>query len=316
MEIKSNCSVEELTKLADDKLQEDLKNGNYLDVLDRLSNLYKYSIRNQSLLSYQNPNATIVNNMNGWKYHHCMVNKDEKALKILQPNFEKVEVEKFENGVKRIMHEQQMSGLKVGYVFDVSQTNATKMAEPTLTDVFLRNHFEEVKSYLETLEPSFDVDYTDQIKSDCDFYKDKYLNKYHIRDGMSQQKVIETLVSVFARVFVDKSKNTNGLTDDDVENIKEIEADSISYAVCKRLGIPKVREYDFSKLNDLSDEQREKFAKNLDTIRSIVHKILFNLELSIYKMQREDEKQNETLSEINNVNQPEVLQESNGVVQC
>lgn len=114
--------------------------------LDYMSKFYKYSPRNIALIENQFKGAKAVGSFKFWKDNGFTVKKGEKGIKILVPakvkyiilddeNIKqlkyatKEEKEKVKKGILQTIEKQYY---KTGYVFEISQTNATEKDLPKL----------------------------------------------------------------------------------------------------------------------------------------------------------------------------------------
>lgn len=114
--------------------------------LDFMSKFYKYSPRNVALIEKQFMGAKAVGSFKFWKDNGFTVKKGEKGIKILVPakvkyiilddeNIKqlkyatKEEKEKVKKGILQTIEKQYY---KTGYVFEISQTNATEKDLPKL----------------------------------------------------------------------------------------------------------------------------------------------------------------------------------------
>lgn len=112
-----------------------------------MSKFHKYSIGNCSKQKEQFPGAIAVGSFKFWKDNGFTVNKGEKGIQILTPapikNFydeegnikrlyfaTKEQKEKLKNGT--LKEAPPTMSYKKGYVFDISQTNATTEDLPKL----------------------------------------------------------------------------------------------------------------------------------------------------------------------------------------
>ncbi|MDB8803177.1 ArdC-like ssDNA-binding domain-containing protein [Romboutsia sp. 1001216sp1] len=141
-------TVDDIIKQTNEKLDsyfndpEDMK-----EYLKYMSKFYKYSIGNCSLIEKQFEGAEAVGSFKFWKDNGFSVNKGEKGIQILVPTpikkfidatgeeryfFTATKEEK--EKIKKGELEEAPSGItyKKGYVFDISQTNATADDLPKL----------------------------------------------------------------------------------------------------------------------------------------------------------------------------------------
>lgn len=108
---------------------------------------YNYSVNNRILIQMQLPTAGFVASFNEWKKKGYQVNKGQKGLKIFVPVlkrmferkpkdwvpvYEATAEEKRKIKAKQLPVREKYSGSKIGYVFDISQTNVPIEDYPTL----------------------------------------------------------------------------------------------------------------------------------------------------------------------------------------
>lgn len=134
-------TVDDIIQDTNEKLDSYFKDPKDIkEYLKYMSKFYKYSIGNCSLIEKQFSGATAVGSFKFWKDHGFSVNKGEKGIQILVPTPLKKFIdskgeERFFFTATKEEKEQIKKGIlkeapskisyKKGYVFDVSQTNAT-----------------------------------------------------------------------------------------------------------------------------------------------------------------------------------------------
>jgi len=110
------------------------------------ANFYNYSLRNNILINAQNSGATYVQSFKAWKDMDYPVNKGQKGIKILVPvkttflmldDDNTVQLKYATKAQKEAYKRGEIEGkdklfFKVGYVFDISQTNFPKDRYPEL----------------------------------------------------------------------------------------------------------------------------------------------------------------------------------------
>lgn len=122
----SKKEMEELTSKIDEELQRFIKEGRYKDVLIMMGNLGNYSLNNQMYILMQKPNARTVHGMRQWNRLGRHVIPGEKSIRIFSPILAKEEKEetKGEESDKGYV----CRGFRLGYVFDVSQTEGKEIS--------------------------------------------------------------------------------------------------------------------------------------------------------------------------------------------
>ena len=118
------------------------------------SMFYNYSYNNIILIMMQRPDATYVAGYTAWRKLNRYVKKGEKGIGILCPCIRKVEAFKepddtnvyndkeAEKEVKKVV-----SGFKIGYVFDLSQTDGDDSMLPVLVTGLAGNSEQEQAIY-------------------------------------------------------------------------------------------------------------------------------------------------------------------------
>ena len=122
----SKEEMEELTRKIDEELERFIKEGKYKDVLIMMGNLGRYSLNNQIYIVMQNPNAKTVHGMRQWNRLGRHVIPGEKAIRIFSPILVKKDKEKTDD--KENEKGYVCQGFKLGYVFDLSQTEGKEIS--------------------------------------------------------------------------------------------------------------------------------------------------------------------------------------------
>ncbi len=293
-ENKTSTKVDELIKKADESLMQFIKQGKYKDVLLNMSNLNNYSLRNQILIYLQNPNATHVNGMKAWNFYGRSINKGEESIRIIAPIIKKEEIHEdsaYETDDQEPKYKDVLAGYKVSYVFDISQTNGKEIEVFDSTENMVVENFQIYKNALEKCVKDYSFEYK-AIDGKADGYCD-YKNKIIcIREGMTNEKTITTLIHEIGHALAEQRDRTNfkGLTVNEQRQIKEIEAESIALVISNRLGLH-TQDFNCSYITAWSDGDIEKFRNNLDIIRSVSYQILSSIEpeiqMNLKQMQQE-----------------------------
>lgn len=131
--------LDALTRQLQDGISNYIGSQRYSAVLDSISRFHNYSINNSIIIALQNPYATHVASYTTWKNMNRSVKKGEKGIQIfcpfqyhveqelnkIDPKTNEVMIDKDGNNIKEKKLIQQ-TGYKIGYVFDVSQTEQIK----------------------------------------------------------------------------------------------------------------------------------------------------------------------------------------------
>ena len=149
---------QEKIKLALESIEEGLATINtdkdWIRYLTFCSSFYNYSYRNIILILMQQPNATFVAGYTAWKKMNRYVKRGEKGIAILCPCIRKIAVfaepddknfyndKEAEKEIKKVL-----SGFKIGYVFDISQTDGDDSMLPVLVTGLAGNSEQEKAIY-------------------------------------------------------------------------------------------------------------------------------------------------------------------------
>lgn len=290
-ENKIYTSVEDLIKQAEEHYKQFIKDGKYKDILLSMSNLNCYSITNQMLILSQSPNARCVNGMKVWNYNHRNIIKGEKAIKIIAPLIEvKKEEILDEDGNVIETKESKVSGYKVAYVFDISQTEGRELYDFKCDEKMAIENFDVIREALERVPKGYIVEYK-ELEDGLDGYCDLKNKVIAIKTGMPFEKTLTTLVHEVGHALAEERVRNNfkGLTVKEQKKIKEIEAESVALVVSNRLGL-NTADFNMAYITTWSDGDIDKFKSNIDVIRSVSYQILSCVEPSLQGYLRDKEK--------------------------
>ena len=199
-----------------DALTRQLRNGiyeyigskRYTAVLDSISRFHNYSINNSIIIAFQNPYATHVASYTTWKNMNRSVKKGEKGIQIfcpfqyhveqevnkIDPKTNEVMIDKDGNNIKEKKLVQQ-TGYKIGYVFDVSQTEQIKGKKEYPLE-FVDDLKLKVESYDETLElvkrfSPVPIEFQSFPGNAKGYFSDKKM-KIVVQDNLSESQTINS----------------------------------------------------------------------------------------------------------------------------
>ena len=250
--------IKEITAGIEQGIKELFESDRYRKYLTTMSRFHKYSLNNVMLIHSQRPDATLVAGFNKWKNSFGRhVKKGEKGIQILAPTPYKIKVEKEkldpetklpmidENG-DPVTEEKEVSipMFKVVSVFDVSQTEGKPLPQLAYSLSGAVEHYEEFMEALKrTSTVPIKVEHTDK---NVDGFFDLTNQSITIQADMSE---IQTVCAVIHEIAHSRLHNYDHMTElaDDGETLltpaekdrhtEEVEAESISYAVCQYFGI-------------------------------------------------------------------------------
>ena len=250
--------IKEITAGIEQGIKELFESDRYRQYLSTMSRFHKYSLNNVMLIHSQRPDATLVAGFNKWKNQFGRhVKKGERGIQILAPVpfKKKVDEVKLDPHTKApildkdgnlVKEEKEVSVpmFKVVSVFDVSQTDGKPL--PVLAHS-LSGDVQQYEVFIESLRRTSPVPiviaHTDR---DVDGFFDLTAQQITIQDGMSQVQTICAGVHEIAHSKLHNYDKMTELADDGVtvlapeekdRHTEEVEAESISYAVCQYFGI-------------------------------------------------------------------------------
>ncbi len=245
--------MKEITDRLEEGIRDIFESGKYQQYLQTMSNFHRYSLNNTILISLQKPDATLVASFNKWRDQFGRnVKKGERGIRIIAPAPYKMtqSMEKIDPRTKQPAKDAQgntiyeekevnMQGFKVVSVFDVSQTEGDPLPELASP---LEGSVNQYKLLLAALRKSspIPIDFADLNPStDGVFNMEK--NQIKIRSGMSEVQTVSAIVHEIAHAKLHSRQNTpdhnnpNSPLPDN--HTREVEAESVSFAVCSALGI-------------------------------------------------------------------------------
>ena len=299
-----------------DKAIETMNKGvyEYLDserfktLLDTMSKFHDYSLNNTLMILEQNPHATHLAGYNKWQQDfNRQVKRGEKGLMIWMPVEIKVKENHYvldENGnrilgddgkFKREEVEVKKRTFKIGYTFDVSQTEQIEGKE--VIELSPVKELEgNVKDYPTLTKALMEISPVpikiEAFKASAKGCYNSLTNEIKIQPDMSEAQTIKTMIHEIAHSIVHSDENLNQLKQkDNVEfskNEKEVQAESIAYIVSSHLGID-TSDYSFPYVATwgLSTEPSdlEKVKQNLKCIKSTSFELTSKIDAYMEQLQ-------------------------------
>ena len=250
--------VREIVDSIENGIKELFESDKYRQYLSTMSRFHRYSVNNTMLIYMQRPDATHVAGFNKWRDQFGRnVLKGEKGIRIIAPTPYKKKVEEIKTDPetnapvldadgKAIIEEKEIRipMFKVVSVFDVSQT-AGKPLPQLAAD--LSGNVQQYEVFMEALRRASPV--PTEIKPvarDTDGFFSIKAQSITIRAGMSEVQTVCAAVHEIAHAKLHDYEHMTELADDGEtilvpgeksRNTEEVEAESISYAVCQYYGI-------------------------------------------------------------------------------
>ena len=235
-------------------IKELFESDKYQRYLSTMSRFHRYSLNNIMLIHMQRPDATHVAGYNKWRDQFGRhVKRGEKGIQIIAPTPYKKKVEEIkldpdtrvpllDKDGNAILEEKVISVpmFKVVSVFDVSQTDGKPL--PVLASD-LHGNVGQFEAFMEALRRTSPVPMeVKPIKDDMDGFFSFSTQSITIREGMSQVQTVSAAIHEIAHALLHNPKNApeldaEGNVVEKDRHTEEVEAESISYAVCQYYGI-------------------------------------------------------------------------------
>ena len=250
--------MREIVDSIENGIKELFKSDKYRQYLSTMSRFHRYSVNNTMLIYMQRPDATHVAGFNKWRDQFGRnVLKGEKGIRIIAPTPYKKKVEEIKTDPetnapildadgKAIIEEKEIRipMFKVVSVFDVSQT-AGKPLPQLAAD--LSGNVQQYEVFMEALRRASPVPMEIKpVARDTDGFFSIKAQSITIRAGMSEVQTVCAAVHEIAHAKLHDYEHMTELADDGEtilvpgeksRNTEEVEAESISYAVCQYYGI-------------------------------------------------------------------------------
>ena len=250
--------LKDITDSIETGIKELFESDKYRQYLATMSRFHRYSVNNTMLIYMQRPDATHVAGFNKWRDQFGRnVLKGEKGIRIIAPTPYKKKVEEIKTDPetnapvldadgKAIIEEKEIRipMFKVVSVFDVSQTSGKPLPQLAAD---LSGNVQQYEVFMEALRRASPVPMEIKpVARDTDGFFSIKAQSITIRAGMSEVQTVCAAVHEIAHAKLHDYEHMTELADDGEtilvpgeksRNTEEVEAESISYAVCQYYGI-------------------------------------------------------------------------------
>lgn len=302
--------LKEITDRLEQGILEVFESEKYREYLNTMSKFYNYSFNNTMLIAMQKPDATLIAGYKAWPNKFGRhVKRGEKGIRIIAPApvTVKEELEKLDPVTQEpmldghgnpIMEEVEirMPNFKVISVFDVSQTEGKEL--PDLAVDELAGDVEQYDIFMQALTEVSPVPIGyEEISDGAKGYYHLEDKRIAIQAGMSQIQNSKTAIHEIAHAILHDMGLNNPQTEMEGRKdrkTKEVEAESIAYAVCQHYGID-TSDYSFGYVAGWSsDKELKELRSSLETIRktsaTLIHTIDERMaELQLAKVQETEQ---------------------------
>ena len=290
--------LKDITDSIERGIQELFQSDKYAAYLRTMSRFHKYSVNNTMLIYMQKPDATLVAGFNKWRdQFERNVMKGEKGIKIIAPTpfKKKIEEQKLDPDTKLpmldadgkvIMEEKEIKipMFKPVTVFDVSQTQGKPL--PQLASD-LHGNVQNYEVFMEALRRASPVPIDFKpIRDGSDGFFSLDNQSITIREGMSE---VQTVSAVVHEIAHSKLHNNVGAEQQKDRNTEEVEAESISFAVCAYYGIS-TGENSFGYIATWSKgKELKELRESLETINKTSSELITDIDRHYAQIMKERE---------------------------
>ena len=250
--------LQEITAGIEQGIKELFESEKYRRYLSVMSKFHRYSVNNTMLIYMQKPDATLVAGYNKWKNQfERHVKRGEHGITIIAPTPYKKKIEEqkrdpdthapiLDADGKAVMEEKEIEipMFRPVKVFDLSQTDGKPLPELASSLSGTVPHYE---TFLEAVRRSAPVPIEfEPMAAEMDGYFSSDQQRIAIREGMSEVQTVSAIVHETAHSKLhdyDKAQEEAARAGNKEppkkkdRNTEEVEAESISYAVCQYFGI-------------------------------------------------------------------------------
>lgn len=306
--------LKDITDSIENGIKELFDSDKYKQYLQTMSRFHRYSVNNQMLIYMQKPDATLVAGFNKWHDQFGRnVKKGEKGIKIIAPTPFKKKVEEtkldpdtmlpiLDDNGKPVIEEKevQIPMFRVVSVFDVSQT-AGKPIPQLASD--LSGNVQNYDAFMEAIKRSSAVPIEFKpIDKNMDGYFSLDEQKIVIRKGMSEVQTVSALLHELSHSKLHNKNNEQVKDGEQTEetakinrNTEEVQAESISFAVCAYYGI-ETNENSFGYIASWSkDKELPELKASLETINKTSSEMISDIDKNYAEIRKERGIGNEVL---------------------
>ncbi len=307
--LSSKDRLREITEGLEDGLKNLFQSEKYAEYLQTMSRFHRYSVNNVMLIHAQKPDATRVAGFNKWRDQFGRhVKRGEKGIQIIAPAPYTKKVDEIKRDPetnaplldkdgKVIMEEKvvKIPMFKVVSVFDVSQTDGKPLPE-LASD--LTGDVQQYDIFMEALRRASPVPIEFKpIDQNTDGFFNLTDQSITIRDGMSEVQTVSAAIHEIAHSKLhnyEKAQIEAAAGDETAEppvrkdrHTEEVEAESISYAVCQYYGI-QTAENSFGYIASWSEgKELKELRSSLETINKTSAELIDDIDRNFREICKE-----------------------------
>lgn len=240
-----------------DKITKQKNSIEFKNYLDTMAQFYSYSLYNCLLIAAQCPEASRVASYRTWQKMNRFVKKGEHGIHILVPC--KAKKEENEKELDRVV-----MYFRSVCVFDIKQTEGEELPKwdistPDQKIELMENLIQAVQN------DNIKIEYVEDLKA----YGTSSGGKIQLRKNENPATTFTTLIHEYAHEKLHQGQEQLKLSIEE----REVEAETVSYVVCKHLNIKSTADKYLA-----TWLKRDDLFKHLERIRSVSAKIIEKIE--------------------------------------
>lgn len=299
--------LKDLTEQLEKSIQDFMESEKYKTFLSSMAKFHNYSLNNQILIAVQKPDSTLCAGYTTWQKQNRYVKKGEKGIRIICPAPYKKEYLKDvidkttgkpellpDGKAKQEIVQKVIPFFKVGYVYDISQTEGQPL--PEIADILEGDLDEGLKSLKEAMLQVSPVPVCFQpIDGETNGFYSPAAGEIVVDSTLSEKQSLKTLIHETAHALL---HNPEASSSQSTRETKEVEAESVAYVVCQYFGLD-TSDYSFGYIAGWSSGKGTPELKaSLENIRNTSNEIISNVEQTLIKKETLEQTVSQILPEV------------------
>lgn len=299
--------LKDLTEQLEKSIQDFMESEKYKTFLSSIAKFHNYSLNNQILIAVQKPDSTLCAGYTTWQKQNRYVKKGEKGIRIICPAPYKKEYLKDvidkttgkpellpDGRTKQEIVQKVIPFFKVGYVYDISQTEGQPL--PEIADILEGDLDEGLKSLKEAMLQASPVPVCFQpIDGETNGFYSPAAGEIVVDSTLSEKQSLKTLIHETAHALL---HNPEASSSQSTRETKEVEAESVAYVVCQYFGLD-TSDYSFGYIAGWSSgKEVPELRASLENIRNTSNEIISNVEQILIKKETLEQTVSQVLPEV------------------
>lgn len=299
--------LKDLTEQLEKSIQDFMESEKYKAFLSSMAKFHNYSLNNQILIAVQKPDSTLCAGYTTWQKQNRYVKKGEKGIRIICPAPYKKEYLKDvidkttgkpellpDGKAKQEIVQKVIPFFKVGYVYDISQTEGQPL--PEIADILEGDLDEGLKSLKEAMLQVSPVPVRFQpIDGEANGFYSPATGEIVVDSTLSEKQSLKTLIHETAHAIL---HNPETASSQSTRETKEVEAESVTYVVCQYFCLD-TSDYSFGYIAGWSSgKEVPELRASLENIRNTSNEIISNVEQILIKKETLEQTVSQVLPEV------------------